>query len=155
MSNLKHGKRHSKVYGIWCAMKRRCFNKNVKAYKDYGGRGITVCDRWLKFENFYMDMGDPQVNQSIERRDNNKGYSPDNCIWIHREMQSRNRRGLRMIEVDGKVKTMSEWAEITGISITTIWARLKKGWSHKEAISIPIVTKRLGIKRGEKLRMYA
>lgn len=155
MSNLRHGRKDSRAYRIWCAMKRRCFNKNTKAYKNYGGRGILVCDAWLKFENFYRDMGDPEDSQSIERTDNDKGYSPQNCIWASRTEQSRNRRGLRLIEVDGVVKTMGEWSECTGLSISTIWARINKGWSDKDAISIPLITKRAGINRGEKLREYA
>lgn len=81
-------------YSSWAHMKYRCYNKNCKQYKDYGGRGIKVCDRWLdSFQNFFKDMGRrPEGNYSLERVDNNKGYSPDNCVWADRITQRNNQR---------------------------------------------------------------
>lgn len=81
-----------RVYNIWNAMLSRCQNPKATAYGDYGGRGITVCDRWLKFENFLEDMGDPPEGLSIDRLDNNEGYSKENCAWRTPLDQARNRR---------------------------------------------------------------
>jgi hypothetical protein len=87
-----HGLSRSKTHGIWASMKSRCLNPNVPTYKYYGGRGIRVCESWMRFENFYRDMGDCPPGYSIERRDVNGDYHPDNCEWIPRNQQAKNRR---------------------------------------------------------------
>jgi hypothetical protein len=96
-TNLKHGMSNTSVYNIWATMKARCTNPNSESYSDYGGRGITVCDKWLEsFENFYADMGDkPFEDASIERLDFNKGYSPENCVWADKTTQMFNRRKFK------------------------------------------------------------
>ena len=88
----KHFKTRTKIYSIWNQMKQRCFNKNDKGFKNYGGRGITVCKRWLKFENFYKDMGERPTELSLDRINNDKGYSPHNCKWSTRTEQNNNKR---------------------------------------------------------------
>jgi len=79
---------------VWCSMMQRCNNPNNKGYVNYGARGVTVCERWRKFDNFYADMGDPPKGLSLERKNNDNGYSKSNCIWADRSTQNRNRRSV-------------------------------------------------------------
>jgi hypothetical protein len=90
--NLIHGKANTPIYRLWKSMKNRCFNVNNKSYLDYGGRGITVCERWLKFENFFADMGERPQGKSLDRINNNGGYEPSNCRWATSKQQVHNRR---------------------------------------------------------------
>ena len=125
-SHRKHGKAGTRSYQTWDSMKQRCLNKNIPNYKYYGARGITICDRWLTFKNFLEDMGDRPEGMTLERKDNDKGYTPDNCKWATPKEQNRNSRHNRMIEHQGQVKCLSEWAEKLGISYDTLWSRLKR-----------------------------
>jgi hypothetical protein len=117
-------------------MKQRCYLTSSVAYKDYGARGITVCDRWKdSFENFYADMGPRPSNlYSLERGRNEEGYSPDNCHWATWDEQMNNTRRNRWIEVKGKRQTITQWARQLGIDPSTIRTRLKKGWTESEAV---------------------
>lgn len=136
-SKTIHGMTGTKTYYIWAAIIQRCNNPQNKDFSYYGERGITVCDRWIKFENFYADMGECPENLSLERLDNNKGYSPENCKWISHKKQMRNTRGNHFIEFRGERRTIIEWSEVTGISHKTINRRLKRAWSIERALSTP------------------
>ena len=130
-----HGLSESETYRTWCHIKDRCNNPNDKRYADYGGRGITVCERWRTFENFIEDMGVRPAATSIDRIDNNKGYSPGNCRWATRVEQARNVRTNVLLCIDGVTATIAEWNEKQStVSYEAIRARLKRGWSDKEAV---------------------
>jgi len=126
MKNTTHGMGKTPIYKNWKDMRKRCLNPSSREYKHYGGRGITVCDRWMKFENFYGDMGEKPNGTSIDRIDNNKGYSPDNCRWATQKEQTRNQRTNRIIKYEGKEQCLAVWAEELGIKYTTLWHRLEK-----------------------------
>ena len=96
LKNKKHGKASAKIYDIWYSIKDRCENKNNASYANYGGRGIKLCHHWQSFENFYADMGDKPKNMSIDRVDNSKDYSPENCRWVTVTTQNRNKRNNRL-----------------------------------------------------------
>lgn len=133
-----HGASGTKMYGRWKGMIRRCENKKTRAYKDYGGRGISVCERWRNsFEAFVVDMGPCPDGYSLERKNNNGNYEPSNCIWVPSDIQANNNRRNRILVCNGESKTMAEWSKITEIKIGTIWKRLKTGWSDEEAILTP------------------
>lgn len=128
---IKHGQCFSPTYRSWAGMKNRCLNPNEPAYRNYGGRGIKVCERWMEFTNFLADMGERQVDQSIERLDVNGNYEPGNCIWADDQTQGDNRRDTVRITVDGVTKTLKEWSAITSIPRANIYFRLKSGWPPK------------------------
>ena len=125
-----------KAYGIWRGMISRCTNPNHKSYSDYGGRGISVCDRWVNsVDNFISDMGfRPSDKHQIDREDNDKGYSLENCRWVTATENARNKRDTVMLTINGTKKPMTEWAEQTSTAIKTIEARVKRGWSHERAV---------------------
>lgn len=125
-SRTTHGMTGTPTYTSWDHMKRRCYNQNDPNYSDYGGRGIKVCDSWLKFESFYKDMGNIPEGLTIGRTDNNKSYCPDNCKWVTRKEQSRNTRSNRTIKHQGKTQCLSAWAEELKIDRTTLAYRLKR-----------------------------
>lgn len=116
--NTKHGKSTTPEFEIWCAMKKRCLNSNHKSYHMYGGRGISVCDRWINsFSYFLEDMGvRPSSNYSIERVDNNLGYFKENCKWATKKEQCRNVRNNVIFKYNNQSKCVGEWVEILNMS---------------------------------------
>lgn len=128
----KHGyakkKNVKSEYSIYYSMKNRCYSKNNKQYKNYGGRGIKVCDRWLEsFENFIKDMGDrPSNKHSIDRIDNNGNYCKENCRWTTKKEQANNNRRNLIITINGKTQNISQWCEELNLSRDSIYARLKR-----------------------------
>jgi hypothetical protein len=135
-STVTHGWCGTPTYRSWKAMRTRCKNPSTPAYKNYGGRGITVCERWLKFENFLADMGERQQGHSLERKDNNKGYRPDNCVWATPLEQGLNTRTTRRITWQGTTMSMSEWAKYAGHH---------PAWLHKRLARMPMDAAMVGI----------
>lgn len=135
----KHGASDTPAYNRWKSMVGRCTLKSHKSYPRYGGRGISVCDRWLSYENFLSDMGAcPGPGYTIERKDNDLGYGPKNCIWATRTVQNRNTSSNRLIDYQGERLCVTEWAEILGIKARTVFTRLNKGWSVDKALGTPV-----------------
>ena len=131
-----HGKSKTVEYQIWHSMWDRCRKGNDRKFKDYAGRGISVCERWKDFEAFLADMGPrPSDKHSLDRENNSKGYSPDNCRWATAKQQSRNTRYNRMLTCWGRTQCMAAWEEELGLSRGLIHARLKYGWSVERALS--------------------
>lgn len=127
-----------KMYGAWRGIVARCTKPRDRHWAMYGGRGITVCGQWLKFENFFADMGEPPTAQhSIDRIDNSGNYEPGNCRWATKKEQSRNTRANRIVDVDGQRKTVIEWSEIVGLTHNLILKRLNAGWTPEMATSSP------------------
>lgn len=126
-------------YNTWCNMLQRC-RTSSPAYSLYGGRGISVCERWVNsFDDFVSDMGRRPAGASIERIDNNRGYEPSNCKWATKQEQANNRRSNRLIEHGGQTKTLAQWAAALGMQQQTLHARLNRsGWPTEHALTRPL-----------------
>jgi len=134
--NSTHGMSNNLEYKNWAKMKSRCLNKNIQGYKNWGGRGITVCDRWLNsFENFFEDMGKRPIGMSIDRIDNNGNYCKENCRWATRKEQMRNMRINKMLTYKGETKCLAEWSEKLDINYHTLSSRIRYGWSVDKILS--------------------
>ena len=133
----RHGMTKTPIWIVWGSMLQRCENPHHKSFKYYGGRGITVCERWHTFENFYADMGDVPTGLSIERNDVNGNYEPDNCRWATTTEQGANKRNNTLITANGETKNLMAWCRECGISKVTLMDRIKRGWSPERAIATP------------------
>lgn len=120
----KFHEKHLNAYYSWSNMKRRCDNKNHKDYKNYGGRGISYDKSWKRFAGFYADMGDREKNLSLDRINNNKGYSKENCRWATRAVQNNNSRKNKLIEYNGLSLPLRSWSEKLGINRSTLAQRI-------------------------------
>ena len=120
-------------------MKSRCLNPKSQQYHNYGGRGIKVCDRWQRFENFYADMGDrPSAQHTLDRRDNDRGYEPGNCEWRTYTQQNNNTRRSHRLTHNGETHTIAEWAAILGVPKQRLVNRITTyGWSAERALTEP------------------
>lgn len=142
-STRTHGMSRTRVYRIWKAMVKRCENPNGPKWHRYGGRGISVDPAWRNsFEQFFADMGHPPDGLSIERKDNDAGYSKGNCVWATAKEQARNKSDVRFVEAFGKRQTIPEWAAEFGLSRQTIAARLRAGVSGDIAVSATVVSRK-------------
>lgn len=141
----KSGTSHP-LYGVWRKMIERCMSPTCADYKNYGGRGIVICDRWLSGDGsgggldcFAIDLGaKPYKGASLERRDNDEGYNPSNCFWADRKTQGRNKRNNRLVCFSGETMPLSAWCERLGLPYFTISRRLRHGWADDRALTEPI-----------------
>jgi len=135
----KNGSSQLDVYNIWKGMIARCHKPQNEAYEDYGGRGIVVCKRWHNIANFIADMKErPSSQHTIDRIDNNKGYSPNNCRWATRVEQGRNKRNNKIIKINGVEKCLSEWVEQYKTQHSMVYARIfRRGWDPVKALTEP------------------
>lgn len=125
-------------YGVWMSMKARCGNPKVASYKRYGARGITVCERWMKFENFIQDIGPrPTSKHSLDRIDTHQGYELENCRWADQMQQAQTRTNVRKIYAFGETMTAAMWERKTGITAMTIRNRIDAGWMPEDAVTKP------------------
>lgn len=140
---LKHGHARfgqppSNTFSSWNDAKQRCFNSKHRSFHHYGGRGITMCDRWISsFGNFLADMGDCPPGLTIERHDVNGHYEPGNCRWAPKKDQTRNKRNSHFLEFNGQRLTIAEWSERTGLQARRINFRIAAGWPVSEALTLP------------------
>lgn len=148
-ARYSHHMSDSRIYRIYAGMKGRCYGPSNTHYEYYGGRGIKMCDEWLDdFMNFYewaMANG-YEDHLTIDRIDVNGNYCPENCRWATRKEQLNNTRQNRFLKFNGETHTVKEWADITGINVSTLRRRLKNGWSVELALTTPT------LKRGETIK---
>ena len=145
--NTTHGRCGTRLYTEWLCMKHRCYNQKNKSFVYYGGRGITVCDEWKNdFQAFYdwaMQNGYTD-NLTIDRKDVNGNYEPSNCRWITTQEQMNNKRNNHLLTYNGKIQTMKQWSNETGISYYVIRSRINTyGWSVERALTTPARKKSL------------
>lgn len=149
-----HGKQGTGAYRSWQTMRQRCYYEKSIGFANYGGRGISVCERWVdSFENFYADMGDRPPKHTLDRINPDGHYEPGNCRWITSKEQNRNRRDNKTFEYQGKQRTIPEIAEMVGIKESTLRRRLySHGYTLEDAVSVPV---RLGGYSRERARLHA
>ena len=148
-----HSLYHTKLHGVWNGMKQRCTNPKHKSYKDYGGRGITVCNEWetfLPFYNWCMANGYKE-GLSLDRIDNSKGYMPNNCRFVDRITQANNNRRNILITANGKTMTLPEWSREVHIKQGTLYRRLFiMNWTAEDAVNTPLY----GIYKNKRSKNY-
>lgn len=134
-----HHRSRTPEHHTWMAMKKRCYNESEPGFENYGGRGIAVCDEWLNsFEAFYLDMGARPKGTSLDRMNNELGYSKENCRWATRDEQNTNKRSNWKITAFGETRLLRDWAIANGVNRTTIATRIRElGWSPEKAVSTP------------------
>ena len=138
--HVTHGLTKHPIYRQYKNMINRCYNPRVPGFPLYGGRGITVCERWRSsVANFYTDMGAPPPGMTLERLDNDGPYSPENCVWASPKQQARNRRTSHFLTHDGETHTMAAWAEKLHLNVRILQGRIQGGWSAGRALTTPML----------------
>lgn len=137
-TNKRHGMYGTPTYRTWQSMKARCLNPKSDNFKWYGGRGISICQRWMSFSNFFDDMSIRPNGCTLDRIKNDGNYSPDNCKWSTVTEQRNNKSDSILITLDGKSMSIDEWSLFIGINRGTLSSRYKRGWSHKRILTCPI-----------------
>lgn len=133
------GGKASRTYRSWCSMLSRCTNPNAHAYENYGGRGIRVCSRWRdSFENFLADMGERPAGMTLDRKDNDLNYTPENCVWSVPKYQSRNKRNNKVMTALGMTGPISFLAEHFGLRPGVVYMRIHYGWPIERALTTPV-----------------
>lgn len=136
--SYKSWEKKNPIHCIWRGMKRRCYNPNSLSYHLYGGRGVTICERWLGdhgYKNFEHDMGSrPSPKHSIDRKDPDGNYEPSNCRWATKQEQQRNRRANRLLIIGGVSKCLTAWAEEYNLEFNTLNKRIKNGWPESKLL---------------------
>jgi hypothetical protein len=140
-ANFKHGMSHERIYKIWECMKARCGRASVPSFKNYGGRGIHVCDEWINDPKAFVDWAlshgcSPEL--TIDRKDNNKGYSPDNCRWATYTEQAKNKCNNVFVTINGTTKILADWSKEYKIPWDTLDDRIKRGMSPEDAVNTPL-----------------
>ena len=138
--NTTHSLSKTRLYHIWIGMKERCLNPNSHAFKNYGGRGIHICNEWLNdFVEFYKwsIANGYSDDLTIERIDVNGNYEPQNCTWISLSEQNKNKRNVIYITINGITKSITKWADDSPVNLVTIYKRLQRGWDYETAITAP------------------
>lgn len=131
-------------YQAWAHMIQRCLNSSCPEYRNYGARGITVCERWMEAKNFLADMGPrPSAKYSLDRINNDGNYEPDNCRWATQHQQQRNRRTNRWIEWNGRTQVLADWARELGFPKNVITSRMSLGWTVERTFTTPYARRRL------------
>lgn len=133
----RNGQKAHPTYVSWASMLNRCRNERTPDFKNYGGRGITVCKRWLRYENFLADMGERLPGQTLERINNDRDYKPSNCRWATKREQARNSRHNTFITFRGRRMLLIDWARELGLKAPTLCFRLKR-WSVKKSLTTPL-----------------
>ena len=138
-TNSRHRLKGHKLYGVWSAMKRRCNNKNTTQYKDYGGKGVVVCDEWKEFMPFFRWAIENGWEEGLQLDKDTKGggmiYSPSTCCFVTPKANSNKRATSRHIEYNGETKTVSEWADHFQISLKNLYQRLSRGWDFEKCVN--------------------
>lgn len=141
-ANSTHGLSGSPEFRVWQGINQRCHDPNCISFKNYGARGITVCERWLEFAAFYEDMGPrPSAAHQIERDDNNGNYEPSNCRWATQLAQANNKRSNVRVAHAGRVLTISQWSRKLGVEYATLRQRLSCGWPIERALAEPVIAR--------------
>lgn len=145
--SVTHGGCQTRLYGVYNNIKQRCYNSNNTQYKDYGGRGIRICEEWKVFSSFenWAHLNGYEDTLSIDRIDNDGDYCPENCKWSTFKEQANNKRNNRYITFNGETRSLAEWSDKTGINYGTLKDRLNTGWTIEEALTTPTIDRSVNI----------